>query len=471
MRQNGRECRARFIYPHMKTTSAIVLAAGKGTRMRTSKPKVLHPICGRAMVGIVVDTVLQAGLSPVVVVVPTKDAGIHASLGDSVLYAEQIEPRGTGHAALQAQNHLVHEGAVVVLSGDIPLIDPQTLEMLVDAHSCRGATLTVLTSEITNPKGLGRIVRSDDGRIAAIVEERLANTATLEIREINSGVYCVNTAWLFKSLSKLKQSPTGEIFLTDLVSLATHQGSIVETVQTNDSNEVLGVNDLVELAKVQDILQRRIRENWMAVGVSMPDPNSVYISYSTKIGPDSIILPNCHLKGDTEIGERCEIGPNSIIEDSVIGEDCKIISSVLEGATLEDRVDIGPFSHLRPSAYLESEVHIGNYVEVKNSRLGKGSKSGHFSYIGDAKVGKNVNIGAGTITCNFDGENKHQTIIEDDVSIGSNTMLVAPVKIGTGSYTGASAVVNRDVPPYHGAVGMPAKVFLKIDDASQQKRK
>ncbi len=439
--------------------------------MRSATPKVLHKICGRAMVGIVVDTVLDAGLGPVVVVAPPDSVGIRGALGDSVLYAEQEEPRGTGHAAMQARDHLAHEGTVVVLAGDVPLIEPKTLEMLVHAHSADGATLTVLTSELTDPRGLGRVVRSDDGRVMAIVEESVADPETLDLREVNAGVYCVDAAWLWDSLPKLTESPVGEVFLTDLVALAGSDGSIVESVQTADGDEALGVNDLVELARVQRVLQQRIRVRWMAAGVSMPDPDSVYIGYSTRIGQDSVILPNSHLKGQTEIGERCEIGPNSIIEDSLIGHECKIMSSVVEGATLEDRVEVGPFSHLRPGAHLESEVHIGNYAEVKNSRLGRGTKSGHFSYIGDAQVGKNVNIGAGTITCNFDGEKKNLTVIEDDVSIGSDTMLVAPVKVGAGSYTGAGAVVNRDVPPDHGAIGVPAKVFPKKDAASRQKPK
>ena len=236
---------------------------------------------------------------------------------------------------------------------------------------------------------------------------------------------------------------------------------VVDSIQTQDGNEVLGVNNLIELSTVQNVMQKRIRERWMVEGVSMPDPGSVYVDYNATIGQDSIILPNSHVKGRTTIGQRCEIGPNTIVTDSLIGADCKIVASVLEEATLEDRVDVGPFSHLRPGAHLESEVHIGNYAEVKNSRLGRGTKSGHFSYIGDADVGKNVNIGAGTITCNYDGEKKNRTVIEDDVFIGSDTMLVAPVTVGARSYTGAGSVVNKDVPPDHGAVGVPARMFPK----------
>ena len=437
--------------------------------MRSATPKVLHPICGREMVGIVVDNVLHAGLGPVVVVAPPDAAGIRIALGDSVLYAEQAEPRGTGHAAMQAQDLLANEETVVMLTGDIPLVDSRTLRKLVQRHAVSGAILTVLTSTLTDPAGLGRVVRSADGRITAIIEERVADREVLAVPEVNAGVYCARGAWLWESLPKLKPSTAGEVFLTDLVALAAANGSIVESVQAADANEAMGVNNLIELATVQGVLQKRIRERWMAEGVSMPDPGSVYIDYSATIGQDSIILPNSHVKGHTKIGRRCEIGPNTIVADSLIGSDCKIVASVVEEATLEEKVDVGPFSHLRPGAHLESEVHIGNYAEVKNSRLGRGTRSGHFSYIGDADVGRNVNIGAGTITCNYDGEKKNRTVIEDDVSIGSDTMLVAPVTVGARSYTGAGSVVNRDVPPDYGAIGVPARVFPKKDGTSRQK--
>lgn len=433
--------------------------------MRSATPKVLHPICGREIVGIVVDNVLQAGLGPVVVVTPPDGAGIRGALGDTVLYAEQSEPRGTGHAANQARDLLPDKETIVVIAGDIPLVGPETLRKLVEHHSVSDAVLTVLTSTLTDPAGLGRVVRSADGRITAIVEERVADPETLAVREVNSGVYCAAATWLWESLPELKASAVGEVFLTDLVALASADGLVVESIQTEDGDEGLGVNNLIELATVQGVLQKRIRERWMAEGVSMPDPGSVYIDYSATIGQDSIILPNSHVKGRTKIGRRCEIGPNTIVADSLIGSDCKIVASVLSEATLEDRVDVGPFSHLRPGAHLESEVYIGNYAEVKNSRLGRGTKSGHFSYIGDADVGRNVNIGAGTITCNFDGEKKNRTVIEDDVSIGSDTMLVAPVTVGARSFTGAGSVVNKDVPPDYGAIGVPARIFPKKDGA------
>ena len=429
--------------------------------MRSSTPKVLHPICGREMVGIVVDNILGAGLGPVVVVAPADSAGIRNALGSSVLYAEQAEPRGTGHAAMQARDLLIDEETIVMLAGDVPLVAPATLEVLVQRHAVSGAVLTVLTSTPAITTGLGRVVRSADGRIKAIIEESVADGETLTIREVNAGVYCASGTWLWESLPKLNASPTGEVFLTDLVALAAADGSMVETVEVADANEALGVNNLIELATVRGVLQARIREHWMAEGVSMPDPGTVYIDYSTTIGQDSIIFPNSHVRGRTKIGRRCEIGPNTIVTDSLIGSDCKIVASVVEEATLEDRVDVGPFSHLRTGAHLESEVHIGNYAEVKNSRLGRGTKSGHFSYIGDADVGRNVNIGAGVITCNYDGEKKNRTVIEDDVFIGSDTMLVAPVTVGARSYTGAGSVVNRDVPPDYGAVGVPARIFPK----------
>ncbi|MCH7800676.1 MAG: bifunctional UDP-N-acetylglucosamine diphosphorylase/glucosamine-1-phosphate N-acetyltransferase GlmU, partial [Chloroflexi bacterium] len=415
--------------------------------------------CGREMLGLVADTALQSGLSPVVAVLPPDCEDYLQALGDSVSHVVQEEPLGTGHAALQARERLSTAETVVILCGDVPLIRTETIQALVDKHVETEATLTLLTSNKTNPDGLGRVVRSTDGSVSAIVEQRVADSETLAITEINSGVYCFHAQWLWESLPKLAPSAIGEIFLTDLVAMAVSEHLLVESVQVDDGDEVLGVNTRIELARVDGLLRRRIRERWMLEGVSMPDPDSVYIDLGAQIGMDSVILPNTHVRGTTVIGEGCEIGPNSIVSDSSIGSNCKITASVVDQAILENSVSVGPFSHMRPGAYLESDVHIGNYGEVKNSRLGKGTKSGHFSYIGDADVGAGVNIGAGSITCNFDGENKNRTIIEDGAFIGSDTMLVAPVRIGANARTGVGSVVTKDVPAGSSAIGAPARIF------------
>jgi bifunctional UDP-N-acetylglucosamine pyrophosphorylase/glucosamine-1-phosphate N-acetyltransferase len=411
------------------------------------------------MLGLVADTALQSGLNPVVAVLPPQSESYIQALGSSVTPVVQENPLGTGHAALQAREQLSSEGSVVILCGDVPLIKPETIQALVDEHNDTGATLTLLTSDSTDPEGLGRIVRSEDGRIEAIVEQRVADAKTLAIAEINSGIYCFEARWLWESLPKLTPSTTGEIFLTDLVAWAVSSNLLVSSVQVDDGNEVLGVNTRIELARVEGLMRHRVCDHWMLEGVSMPDPDSVYIDLGVQIGMDSTILPNTHIRGTTVIGEGCEIGPNSIVEDSEIGSNCTINSSVIEQAILENSVSIGPFSHMRAGAHLESDVHIGNYSEVKNSRIGKGTKSGHFSYLGDAEIGSNVNIGAGTITCNYDGTNKNLTVIEDGAFIGSDTMLVAPVRIGANARTGVGSVVTKDVPAGSSAIGAPARIF------------
>ena len=303
------------------------------------------------------------------------------------------------------------------------------------------------------------------GTITAVVEEADADEATLSVPEINGGAYCFRSAWLWDSLRAVPPSPSGEVRLTDLVGLAAQQGMAVESVRSRDPHETLGVNTRVHLAKAEAVLRERIREQWMLRGVTMPDPGSVYIDATAELDQDTTVLPNTHITGRSRIGRSCEIGPNSIISDSLIGDRCKIKAAVIEGSTLDEGVDAGPFSYIRPGSHLEEEVHIGSFAEVKSSRLGPGSRSGHFSYIGDADVGANVNIGAGTVTCNYDGERKHRTTIGDDAFIGSDTMLVAPVNVGARASTGAGAVVTKDVPPDSLVVGVPARELAKKEGA------
>lgn len=429
--------------------------------MKSQLPKVLHRICGREMVGLVVDTAQRANLGPIVIVVPDRPAIIRDALGDSVTYAEQSQPLGTGHALLQARSTLNDADNVVVLAGDVPLIQHDTLCKMLELHTQKQAYVTLLTSTLTNPDGLGRIVRTASGEINAIVEESEADENILALSEINAGIYCFRTSWLWDALSSLGPSLKGEIFLTDLVSLAVNQGLLVECVRSQDAHETLGVNNRVQLAQAESVLRRRIREHWMMQGVTLIDPDSVYIDANVELGQDTVVLPNTHITNGSRIGKGCEIGPNSIVAESVIADNCRVTASVVEGAVLEDGVDIGPFSHMRPGAVLKKNVHIGNYVEVKNSTVGEDTKSGHFSYIGDATVGANTNIGAGTVTCNWDGEHHHRTTIGENVFIGCDTMLVAPVEIGDGSKTGAGAVVNKNVPPNTTVVGVPAKELKK----------
>ncbi len=451
----------------MTTHAAAILAAGKGTRMRSQTPKVLHRICGMEMVSLVINTAKATNLSPVAVVVPQDSRLIRETLGSKVIYAEQSEPLGSGHALLQARTALRDADNIVVVYGDMPLIQPETIGEMVMLHDEKEACITLLTSTLVNPDDFGRVLRSSSGSITGIVEMSEADEPTLAITEVNCGVYCFRAAWLWENLASLPPSPRGEIFLTDLIARAVQQGMLVESVLSHDANEIIGINNRVQLAEAEAVLRQRIRARWMLNGVTMPDPASVYIGASAELGEDTTVLPNTHIIGRSHIGANCEIGPNSIVEDSTIGNSCKIIASFVEGSTLSEGVDVGPFSHIRPGTHLESDVHIGNFAEVKNSHLGPGTKSGHFSYIGDAQLGANVNIGAGTVTCNFDGDDKNQTTIGDDAFIGSDTMLVAPVDIGARASTGAGSVVTRDVPPDMVAIGMPARTLPKKKKAEK----
>ena len=429
--------------------------------MKSRKPKALHAVCGKPMLEIVVESARLAGLAPVVVVVPDDSTAIRRAMGDSCLYAVQKEQLGTGHALMQAQAITPDCDNILVMAGDTPLLRHETLEEMTKTHIVAETPVTMLTSSLTDPEGLGRVVRDSDGKIAAVVEQKEADPETLDIREINAGVYCFKTSWLWDNLPCLKPSSSGEIFLTDLIEVAVKQGLEVASLSADDGSEAFGINTRVELSRAESMMRDRIRRRWMTEGVTIPDPESVYIDCDVRIGIDSVILPNTHIKGRVAIGEDCEIGPNSIVVDSQIGDQCRIVSSVVEEAILESDVHVGPFSHLRPGTYLESEVRIGNFGEIKNSRIGRATKSGHFSYIGDAVVGSNVNIGAGSITCNYDGQEKHRTVIGDDVFIGCDTMMVAPVTIGDRSYTGTGSVINKDVPPDSGAIGSPARIRTK----------
>ena len=435
--------------------------------MRSNTPKPLHPVCGVPMARIVANSAMDAGIDPVIFVAPGASSAIQDALGPEYIYAEQHEQLGTGHALLQAEDAARGYDNLVVAMGDTPLIRSETLRALTTAHAKAETPATIVTSKPSNADGLGRVLRDSNGRVRAIVEEGQADAETLSIDEVNTGLHCYQSEWLWENLPTLAPSPTGEVFLTDLIELAFRQGHQVETVTLDDGDEGIGVNTRVDLSFAESVLRDRIRRYWMLEGVTMPDPSSVYIDYGSQVGMDTVVHPNTHIKGSTIIGERCEIGPNSIVVDSSIGGGSRVVASMVEGAVLESEVSVGPMSHIRQGTHLESGVRVGNFGEIKNSRIGRGTRSGHFSYIGDAEVGSNVNIGAGSVTCNYDGETKHRTVIGDDVFIGCDTMMVAPVKIGDRSYTGTGSVVNKDVPPDSGAIGAPARIRSKKPDARQ----
>jgi len=447
------------------SVSVAILAAGQGTRMRSAKPKVLHELVGMPMIGHVLSVASQLADVPPGVVIGHGADEVRRELGDRWNYIEQHEQLGTGHALQQCEAALSGKAdTVLALVGDVPLIRLETLERLVAHHAETDATVTVLTFRPPSPSGYGRIVRVNGGRVVEIVEDKVATDAQKLIGEANSGILCFKDAWLWPNLKKLSVSDVGEYFLTDLVGLAVEQGLLVEGVEVADPDEVIGVDDRVKLARATTIFRQRLCEKWMLAGVTIVDPVATYLETGIELGRDTVILPNTHIRGTTRIGGRCVIGPNSVITDCRIGDDCRVEASCAERATLEDGVDVGPFAHLRSGAYLAHGVHMGNFGEVKNSHLGPGTKVGHFSYIGDATIGAEVNIGAGTITCNYDGKRKNKTVIGDGAFIGSDTMLVAPVEIGEGAKTGAGSVVTHDVEPGSTVVGVPARKLDKKEN-------
>ena len=451
--------------------TAIILAAGLGKRMRSRMPKALHAVAGRPMVRCVLDAVRNAFASTghdarCVVVVGHGADKVRQALGDEVEYAHQADQLGTGHAVAQAQSIASTSDHVLVLNADVPLITSNTIADLLRRHVDKKADMTFLTAIVDDAHGQGRIVRNDAGVLTGIVEEADADAATLAIHEVNAGVYTFRGEWLWPRLARLQKSATGEYYLTDLVGIAVEEKANVIAHATDDAAEAMGINDRIALAQADAVARQRIRERHMLAGVTLVDPATTYIDAGVEIGMDTIIHPGSFLLGRTVIGEDCVIGPTARIVDSTLGARCVIVSSTIEESALADNVDVGPYSRLRSDSRIGEGSHIGNFAEVKNSRLGRNTKMGHFSYLGDAQVGDDVNIGAGTITCNFDGVRKQPTIIGDGAFIGSDTMLIAPVEVGARSQTGAGSIINHDVPPDKLAVGAPARIRQKKEKKS-----
>ena len=448
-----------FLFPYMSTWAAVVLAAGRGKRMHSQTPKLLHPMAGKAMVSHVVDTVRRLPWERVVVVVPPGTNDIRDTLDEGVEYVEQPVPQGTGDALLRTASVL--EGEVdhlLVLGGDCPLITQETLVALRARHESTSSKTTILTSTLCPPGDMGRVARGAIGEVTAIIEESEASNGEQTLREVNAGVYCFDASWLWPRFLELRPRPSGEVYLTDLVTVAHTQGATITTLESQEPLEVLGVNNRLQLAQAQKALQQRIRERWMLEGVTLLHPDTTFIDAQVELGQDTVVYPNTGIFGKTKVGRECRLGPNTTITDCSIGDECRIESSTLEDARLEEKVHVGPYSHLRSGTHIEGNVHIGTSAEVKASHLGRGTRMGHFSYVGDATVGPNVNIGAGTVTCNYDGVTKHRTIIEEGALIGSDCMLVAPVRVGARAVTGAGSVVIRDVAPETVVVGVPARV-------------
>ena len=444
-------------------TAAVILAAGQSTRMRSKSPKVLHPLLGRPIISYALEsTTLATGSTPVLVIGHGAEQ-VRQIVGDAAHYVVQEPQLGTGHAVQQAEQMLKGNADIVLVTyADMPLIKSTTFQQMITLQQDNSGSISMMTVQGEDPRGFGRVTRADDGSITAIVEEADATPEQLHVREFNVGVYCFQGAWLWEALKRIPLSPKGEYYLTDLVKIAVDDGQEIKSYSPQDPNEAIGINNRVHLSEVSAIMKAEINQNWMLSGVTIVDPATTFIDHGIEIGQDTVIWPNTYITGYSRIGESSVIGPDAFIQDTSIGDRCKVWYAVLEGAQLEDEVELGPFGHLRKGAHLAHGVHMGNFGEVKNSYLGPGTKMGHFSYVGDTTTGADVNIGAGTVTCNYDGERKHPTEIGAGAFIGSDTMLVAPVKVGEGARTGAGAVVTRDVPENTLAVGAPARSIKRL---------
>lgn len=440
--------------------TVIIMSAGKGTRMKSAKPKVLQPLAGKPLLGYVLDCAYQVGAVSPIVIYGFGGEQVRTEFSDkSITWAEQAEQLGTGHAVKMALPHLPKDGKSLILSGDVPLIRPETLQNLLTANT---DGISILTMRVDNPFGFGRIVREQD-KVIAIVEQKDANDAQKQIKEINSGVYCVDNALLHEFLPLLNNNNAqGEYYLTDIIKMAIDKGVNVNTISPEYAFEIEGVNDRIQLAALERTYQTHLIRELQIQGVQFADPARVDIRGTLKCGQDVFIDVNCVFNGDVVIGDNVKIDSNTIISNSKIGNGVYIKPNcVIDESVIGENAEIGPFAHLRPKSVLADKVKIGNFVETKKSTIGTGSKVNHLSYVGDSVVGTGVNIGAGTITCNYDGVNKFTTTIGDNAFIGSNSSLVAPVTIGKGATVGAGSVITKEVPDDKLAVGRGKQVIVE----------
>ncbi len=449
----------------LSALAIVILAAGKGTRMKSDLVKVLHPLAGRPMLSYSLDLARRFRPERLAVVV-----GFQADLveerckDEGLIFVRQEEQLGTGHAVLASAPALEgFRGNVLILSGDVPLLQEKTVKAFIDSHRERKATLSVLTTRLEDPRGYGRVFRNGEGFLSRIVEDRDLKEGEERVQEINTGIYCADAAFLFSALSHLSnRNAQKEYYLTDIVAGAHSRNKKVFPVLAENPVEVMGINTRVELARASRYLRRKIGEQVMLEGVTLVDPENTYIDFGVRIGRDTVIYPNCFLIGKSSLGEGCVVEPGCKLSDVRLGDRVTIrASSVITDTVIEDRAEVGPFAHLRAQTVLREGVRIGNFVEVKKSVIGRGTKAGHLTYLGDATLGEKINVGAGTITCNYDGRKKHATIIEDGVFIGSNTELVAPVKIGRDSIIGAGSTITKEVPPETLAVARAKQVNYK----------
>lgn len=432
----------------MKNLFAVVLAAGKGTRMKSKKHKVLHPVCGKPIIDHIVETLSSLGVEETVVVVGHESDAVRQHLGNRVTFVEQKEQLGTAHAVMQAEPVLSgRDGVTLVLNGDHPLFTSESLRRTVEHHRTTEAAATILTAVLHDPAGYGRVIRGEDGRVDRVVEHKDANPKELEVKEVNTGTFCFDNGKLWKALSEVSNdNAQGEYYLPDVIRILQTKGERISAHTVSDPAEAMGVNNRVQLAAAEKEMRRRILHEHMMNGVTVIDPDHTYIDAGVIIGPDTVIHPGTHLRGSTRIGSNCTIGPNADLTDIIVGDDTEIRYSVLNGSRVDRNATVGPFAYVRPGSHLEDGTKVGCFVDVKKARLGEGSKISHLGYVGDADVGKGVNIGCGAVTVNYDGVNKHRTVVEDGAFIGCNVNLVAPVRVGKGAYVAAGSTVTDDVP-------------------------
>lgn len=438
----------------MATRNTIILAAGKGTRMKSKLYKVLHKVCGRTMVDCVLTQVEKIKMDHVVTVVGYGAEDVERQLGDRCQYALQEKQLGTGDAVKKTADILGDaDGSTMVVSGDTPLFTADTFQHLFEEHEKSGAVATVLTSKAPDSFGYGRIVRGNDGNVEKIVEQKDASEEEQKIDEINTGVYVFDNQELFDALKLVKNdNAQGEYYLPDVIGIFKQQGKKIGAYEMSDFNESMGVNDRVALSKANQVMQRRINEVHMRNGVSMINPDNTYIDFGVEIGQDTLIEPGVHITGNSKIGSDCKISANSEIRDSIVHDNVTVTSSLLEESEMMPGSDIGPYSHLRPNAVIGKNVHLGNFVEVKKAQIDEGTKVGHLTYVGNAHLGKNINVGCGVIFANYDGKNKHNTNVGSDSFIGSNANLIAPVNLDDHTFVAAGSTITDDVKQYDMAI-------------------
>ena len=455
----------------VKGPVVVILAAGQGTRMRSATPKLLHPLCGRPMVAWPIAAARNAGAAKVVVV-DGPERRLQEALGDSVIVSIQKQPRGTADAVKAAAEHIDPEGTVIVLNGDVPLISEELLRGLGKAHAHAGAAATIATVVLDDPAGYGRVVRAPDGTVERVVETKAPGDASeleLHIREVNTGMFAFEGRPLLRALDEVRgDNAQGELYLPDVLPIMRSHERTAVAYEIDDPVAMLGVNDRVALAEVRVLAQQRIHRQHMLAGVAVVDPNATVIDADVEIGQDAVIGPFSSLQGSTKVGARAAIGPLATLIDARVGEGASVVHSYVEEAEIGDRVSIGPFAYLRPGTVMREGSKAGTFVEIKNSDVGAGSKVPHLSYIGDTDIGEGSNIGAGTITANYDGTNKHRTEVGDRVFVSVDTMLIAPVQVGDSAYTGAGSVITEDVPP--GALGIARARQRNVEGYTERRR-